>query len=286
MPDSIPPQTQIGCVHLTVRDIARQVEYYERSIGLRARSRDGAVQLGAGGEALLTLWENPQAIRSRRTTGLFHFAILLPSRPSLARTLAHLIQTKTPIAGASDHGVSEALYLSDPEGNGIEIYRDRPREEWPREGDGYRMTVDPLDGERLLAEAGGAPDRGGELPPETRMGHIHLHVRAIDEAREFYVGVLGFQETARMGTSALFVSAGGYHHHVGLNTWNGVGAPAPPAGSQGLRRYEVLLPDETEIERVASRLRGAGITMERGDEGLETADPSGNRIMLRRGSGG
>lgn len=285
MPDSISPQTRIGCVHLTVGDLTRQVEYYERRIGLRARSRDGAAQLGAGGEALLTLWENRQATRPRRTTGLFHFAILLPSRPWLARTLAHLIRTETPIAGASDHGVSEALYLSDPEGNGIEIYRDRPREEWPREGDGYRMKTDPLDGAGLLAEAGDAPDRGGELPSETRMGHIHLHVRAIDEARQFYVGVLGFQETARMGTSALFVSAGGYHHHVGLNTWNGAGAPAPPSGSQGLRRYEMVLPDETEIDRVASRLRGAGITMERGDEGLETADPSGNRIVLRRGPG-
>lgn len=283
MPDSISPQTRIGCVHLTVRDIARQVEYYERRIGLRVRSRDGAVQLGAGGEALLTLRENPKATRPRRTTGLFHFAILLPSRPWLARTLTDLIRTETPIAGASDHGVSEALYLSDPEGNGIEIYRDRPREEWPRDGDGYRMKTDPLDGPGLLAEAQGAPDGGGELPPETRIGHIHLHVRAIDEARQFYVDVLGFQETARMGTSALFVSAGGYHHHVGLNTWNGVGAPAPRAGSQGLRRYEVLLPDEAEVERVASRLRNAGIAVERGDEGLETADPSGNQIVLRRG---
>lgn len=272
-------------MHLTVRDLDRQVEYYERRIGLRVRSRDGAVQLGAGGEALLALWENPRGTRPRRATGLFHFAILLPSRPCLARTLAHLIRTETPIAGAADHDVSEALYLSDPEGNGIEIYRDRPREEWPREGGGYRMGVEPLDGAGLLAEARDAPDRGGVLPPETRIGHIHLHVRAIDEARQFYAGALGFQETARMGTSALFVSAGGYHHHVGLNTWNGVGAPAPPAGSQGLRRYEIVLPDEAEVERVASRLRDAGIATERGDEGLETADPSGNRIVLRRGPG-
>ncbi|MGH7682039.1 MAG: VOC family protein [Candidatus Eiseniibacteriota bacterium] len=282
MTDVISPQARIGSVHLAVRDLERETGFYERRIGLRASPTEGGATLSAGGEVLLRLWENPRASLPRRTTGLYHLAILLPSRPWLARTLGHLIQSETPISGASDHGVSEALYLSDPEGNGIEIYRDRPREEWSRDGDEVRMVVDPLDLEGLLAEA--APSAAWDgLPPETRIGHIHLHVRDIDEARRFYVGVVGFQETARLATSALFVSAGGYHHHVGLNTWNGVGAPAPPPGSQGLRHYDILLPDDGEVGRIASRLRGAEISVEDGKEGLETADPSGNRIVLRVG---
>jgi catechol 2,3-dioxygenase len=293
----IDPRASIGTVHLTVSDLDRSVAFYRDRLGMVPRSgASGEVRLkapgdGAAGNAgsetatgpsdLLALWPSPGAPRVRGATGLYHFAILVPSRLDLARTLAHLRDTRTRLTGASDHLVSEALYLDDPEANGIEIYRDRPRAEWPLEEGGVRMAVDPLDLDALLAEADSTNVPWTGLAPGTRMGHIHLRVSDLPEAERFYVGALGFEVMARYGDSALFVSAGRYHHHIGLNTWAGVGAHAPPPGAAGLREYVVRLPVVEERDRVAAQARAAGYPAEATAGGAHSLrDPSSNRIVL------
>jgi catechol 2,3-dioxygenase len=178
--------------------------------------------------------------------------------------------------GAADHGVSEALYLADPDGNGIEIYRDRPRAEWPFLGGQLRMGADPVDLDALLAEGSPADHRG--LAPGTVIGHVHLHVSRLDTAQHFYVEVLGFELMQRYGPSALFVSAGGYHHHIGLNTWAGVGAPPPPPGAIGLRHFDVPLPTAGARADVERRLRTAGVEFEQTSAQLVVRDPSRNVI--------
>lgn len=285
MTPSLHTSAHIGAVHLTVRDLERSLAYYQDRIGLRLDDREGATaRLGVPGRDLLVLTENPAARPSRGTTGLYHFALLVPTRLDLARAFARLVETRTPMTGASDHGVSEALYLSDPDLNGIEIYRDRPREDWPWQGDRLAMTTEALDLEALLAELGGdSPSAGstGALDPETRMGHVHLHVSDLGAAGSFYVDTLGFAPMQRYGPSALFVSAGGYHHHVGLNTWQGAGAPPPPEDAVGLRHFEIVLPNEEEVERVAARLSETKGGLEKREGGLFLRDPSRNGILLR-----
>lgn len=279
---ALDPATTIGAVHLVVRDLAGATAYYRDRLGFTVRSNaDGVTRLGAGGADLLVLRESPTAPRVRGTTGLFHFAILVPSRAELAETLARLSADRTSLTGASDHLVSEALYLSDPEGNGIEIYRDRPRAEWPTEpGGGVAMDTLPLDLEELLdaRERSGEPAR--RLSAGSRIGHVHLYVSRLAEAEAFYVGVLGFATMARYGRAALFVSAGGYHHHVGLNVWLGEGAPPPAEGAAGLEHFVVRLPGGEELGRVAERLRAAGAPLEPAGTGFVTRDPSSNRILL------
>ena len=279
---SLDPRTAIGPVRLTVADLDRAQEFYERAIGLRHVERSGDVtRLGAEpGTPLLELIGRPDAPpRPPRATGLFHLAILVPSRPELARALERVVDAGFSFTGTSDHLVSEALYLNDPEGNGIELYRDRPREEWPRANGTIQMSTEPLDVDALMAELPPGPDGG--MPPGTRMGHVHLQVADLEPAEAFYHGVLGFDVTVRGYPGALFLSAGGYHHHIGLNTWNSAGAPQPELGSRGLSRFEVVLPDGDELERVAVQVDAAGLRSERSDGGLLVADPSGNRVLLR-----
>jgi len=284
---SIQPGTSLGPVHLTVRDLARSVAFYERRLGFAVREAGpGVARLGAGGPDLLVLWEHPDAPRVRGASGLYHFAVLVPSRLALARTLAHLLATRTPLTGASDHRVSEALYLADPEGNGIEIYRDRPRGEWPFEGGELRMTTDPLDVDDLLAERGERDEPWSGLAPGTSIGHVHLHVANLVDAGRFYASVLGFERMARLGQSALFLSAGGYHHHIGLNTWAGAGAPPPPAGAAGLRHFVVRLPDRAERDRIVGRARDAGVEVAEAEGEWSLRDPSANRIVLAAGDEG
>ena len=277
----IDPAASIGWVHLTISDLERSVRFYESHLGFAVHRQDGRTAcLGAGGPDLLVLSQCETAPRVRGTTGLYHFAILVPTRADLARSLRRLVATETVLQGAADHGVSEALYLADPDGNGIEIYRDRPRAEWPYAGGQLRMGADPIDLDELLTEKASVPDRAG-LATGTVIGHVHLHVARLDDAERFYVGVLGFQLMQRYGPSALFVSAGGYHHHIGLNTWAGVGAPPPPPGAIGLRHFVVQLPSESAVEQVASRARAAGIAIEPLDDGLLVRDPAKNAIVLR-----
>ena len=205
----------------------------------------------------------------------------MPTRLDLALAVARLAQARWPLDGASDHLVSEALYLSDPDGNGIEIYRDRPRDEWRFTEGQLEMATLPLDMNELLRELERADGFQQLAPAATRIGHVHLQVSDIAEAERFYSGVLGFDVMVRGYPGALFVSAGGYHHHLGLNTWNSAGSPPPPPGAVGLRSYEITLPDAAELDAVLGRVRAAGIPIEdRGSDRL-VRDPSGNGVLLR-----
>ncbi len=275
---ALPAATSIGAVHLTVTDLDRAVAFYTQGFGFKLHGREGdSARLGAGGADLLVLVGKPDAVKTRGTTGLYHFAVLVPSRPDLARALRQLIDRRVPLTGMSDHSVSESLYLSDPDGNGIEIYRDRPRAEWPVVGGRLAMTTDPLDVESLLAEREGS---WAGLPPGTRIGHVHLHVSHLEDSEPFYAGLLGFDLRQRFGRSALFLAAGGYHHHIGLNTWVGVGASPPPPGSVGLRRFEIQLPDAATLDQLFARVRRAGVAVSETPGGAEVIDPSGNRIRF------
>jgi catechol 2,3-dioxygenase len=275
----IDPATAIGGVHLTISDLDRSVRFYQAHLGFVTHRRDQRnAWLGAGGSDLLVLSQCENAPRVRGTTGLYHFAVLVPSRADLGRALRRMIETDTVLQGVADHGVSEALYLADPDGNGIEIYRDRPRAEWPFVNGRLQMGADPLDVDAILAEDNGRDGRG--LAPETVIGHVHLHVSRLADAERFYVDVLGFQLMQRYGPSALFVSAGGYHHHIGLNTWAGVGAPPPPSGAIGLRHFVVKLPGDAARATVEERVRAAGISIDTAPEGPVVRDPAGNAILL------
>ncbi|MGE5635752.1 MAG: VOC family protein [Nocardioidaceae bacterium] len=285
---SIHAHTALGAVGLTVADPERLRAFYEEAVGLRTLERaEACVRLGAApGRPLVELRGDPAAPpRPPRSTGLFHLALLVPSRAELALALRRVVAAGWRFTGASDHLVSEALYLGDPEGNGIEIYRDRPRSEWPRAGGELRMETLPLDLERVMRELPDGDEADG-LGRAARLGHVHLQVADLAQAGRFYEGVLGFDVTVRSYPGALFLSAGGYHHHIGLNTWASAGAPSPPPGARGLRCFEVVLPDEAELERIARRVAAAGLEAERGERGLLVADPSGNRVLLRAAGDG
>jgi len=278
----IDPHTVIDEVHLTISDLDRSLRFYQSQLGFTVHQRsDRTARLGAGGADLLVLSQCEKAPRVRGTTGLYHFAILVPSRGDLARALRRLVETDTVMQGAADHGVSEALYLADPDGNGIEVYRDRARAQWPYVAGALRMGADPLDVVAFLAEP--ADQKSGGLPPGTTIGHVHLHVSRLADAERFYVEVLGFELMQRYGPSALFVSAGGYHHHFGLNTWAGVGAPPPPPGALGLRHVVVRLTAAGAAD-VVSRLHAAGIPVEPTPDGTLVRDPAGNAILLQTGA--
>lgn len=279
---SIPKNSEIGLVSLTVADLARSLDYYESNIGLSLLQQEANVAtLGSGTTALLMLTERPSAKRVARATGLYHFALLVPTRLELAKTLQHLIDTQTIIDGASDHLVSEALYLTDPDGNGIEIYRDRPRTEWITHNGSLQMNTQRLDVQGVMAELENRHDTWQGIHADTVMGHIHLHVSRLDEAEKFYTDVLGFDLMTRYGPSASFVSAGGYHHHIGMNTWAGIGAPAPPEHAIGLNWYTILLPTQDDLQETAVRLETASIPYQKQETGLFLRDPANNGIVLR-----
>jgi catechol 2,3-dioxygenase len=282
-PFSIHPDTTVGPVDLAVADLGRAEQFYREVLGFKQLSReDSTLTLTADGEApLLILHEQPGARpKPRRATGLYHFAILTPTRRDLARSLRRLAEMQWPLSGASDHLVSEALYLDDPDGNGIEIYRDRPRAEWPRSGGRIQMATDPLDFDGVIGEMEGNDQPWDGLAPGTTIGHVHLHVADLRAAEAFYHGLLGFDIITNYGGSALFVSAGGYHHHLGLNTWAGVGAPPPPPDAAGLRHFAIVLPNPAALEPVVARVRGRDIAIEQTDEGLLLRDPSQNGVLL------
>jgi catechol 2,3-dioxygenase len=278
---TINPQTQMGRVHLTVADLSRSLDYYQQHIGLALiRKEEQTAYLGVDTRELLVLTEQPGARPMRRTTGLYHFALLVPSRLELARTLQHLLATEAPISGASDHAVSEALYLTDPDGHGIEIYRDRPRSEWLYPDGKLKLVTEPFDVDGVLGELNGRSAPYSGLHPDTIMGHVHLHVADIPAAEQFYGELLGFEIMARYGPSASFVAAGGYHHHLGLNTWAGVGAPPPPKDAARLLWYEILLPDTAVLAKLTQRIEAAGLTVTKRENGRALTDPSGNGILL------
>jgi catechol 2,3-dioxygenase len=270
-----------GAVRLRVADLEGIRDFYERAIGLQQLGdEDGAVALGTEAETVVELESAPDAPpRPAGTSGLFHLAILVPSRADLARAIHRVAGAGGRLTGASDHLVSEALYLSDPEGNGIEIYRDRPREEWPRSDGQIEMDTRPLDLEGVLGELSRGED-GGPVAEGTRIGHVHLNVGDLPAAEDFYAGLLGLDVTVRGYPGALFVSSGGYHHHIGLNTWAGEGAPPPPPGSRGLRWFGLVLPDEAALEHLERRLTAKGVGYRREGDALHLSDPSGNEVAL------
>ncbi len=286
----IPSGTRIGAVHLTVSDLERSLIFYRQQVGFGEVWRRGpSAGLGVANRVLLVVHESPGAPRPpHRTTGLYHFAILVPSRLELARSLRHFADIGTPMQGFSDHHVSEALYLADPDGIGIEVYRDRPRDEWLGPDGRFHMTLDPLDVEGLLQEADADRRASGAsssaewagLAPETTIGHVHLRVSFIEDSERFYREVLGFDLTQRYGESAIFLSAGGYHHHIAANVWAGIGAPPPPEGAIGLKHFEIVLPDATALADVARRINAAGVEANVAEDIVRVNDPSGNRIEL------
>lgn len=274
-------EIELGLVSLTVSDLRRSVRFYQESLGFKLlNEQDEKAFLGVGEKNLLILVEKLGAIYYPRRTGLYHFAILTPSRKELGNVLKNLIENSTPIQGGADHLVSEAIYLADPDGNGIEIYRDRPRADWEYENGTLLMATDPLDFQGILAEAEGEGNEWNGLDGETRLGHMHLHVADLTQAADFYEHTLGFDLQLYYGTSAAFLSAGGYHHHIGINTWNGTGALPPPPDSVGLRHFSVKLPSHDELARLVERITLTEVQYEEIDDGLLVKDPSQNGILF------
>ncbi|MEQ8674081.1 MAG: VOC family protein [Aggregatilineales bacterium] len=269
----------IGTVFLKVHDLELMSRFYQDIIGLHVRHEDDAIAvLGAGDDDLLVLQASDGA-HYPGVTGLYHFALLLPTRLALARSLQHFIHMRTRLQGASDHLVSEALYLADPEGNGIEIYWDRPRETWFRAGE-LQMDTVPLDIQDLINELAVIPpeeDVWTGLPAGTTVGHIHLHVASIQESEHFYREILGLDVLFNIG-SALFMSYEGYHHHIGANVWGG--RNVPPSDALGLDKFVLRLADADQRNTIVDRLITAQIPVDKTDDGYLTHDPSNNAILL------
>jgi catechol 2,3-dioxygenase len=272
--DGLPPDAAIGRVALRVADLDRQVDFYERVVGLAAIERsDGGATLGVDGTELLRLEERPDLEPSGRDeTGLFHTAFLFPDRAALGDALDR-VEERWQLTGASDHLVSEALYLDDTEGNGVELYRDRPREEWTIHDDG-RIDIDTLGLDLQPIRDAAAGEDGA--PSETTVGHVHLEVSDVDAGRQFYVDELGMGLKQTYGPNAIFVAAGDYHHHVGANTWNG---RTEPGEGLGLDWFEVVVPDEEAMEAVRQRFEDGGRDCSDGERGFAVDDP--DRIELR-----
>jgi catechol 2,3-dioxygenase len=282
----VPADTRMGAVHLTVADLGRSLEYYRWALGLQVREQGGGrACLGAGGEDLLVLTEQPGARPARGYCGLYHFALLVPERVDLARWLIHAARERVPLVGLSDHFVSEAIYLQDPDDHGIEIYWDRPRDLWEGEV-GRRMTTLPLDTDSLLSEVDDpASDTFEEVAAGTTMGHVHLRVAEIAPTVAFYRDVIGLGVMAQLGAQAAFLSAGGYHHHIGGNTWESGGAPPAPPETATLTQATFLLPEATAVDQLAERLLASG--REPAIEGavVRARDPSGNPLAFTTAGG-
>ncbi|HWK29007.1 MAG TPA: VOC family protein [Solirubrobacter sp.] len=261
----LPASLTLGPVHLVVADLDRSVAWYQSALGLPVDAREDATATLGG---VLVLHEDPAAQPAGRTAGLYHYALLYPSREELARAAVRLAVTQTPIQGASDHRTHEAIYLADPDGNGIELAADRDRSVWPADL-GYARGPDPLDFPSLLATVEGE-EPTPRVGPGLRVGHLHLHVGDIDEALAFYRDTLGFELQAHLGTAA-FVSAGGYHHHLGVNVWNGRGVPGPPPHTVGLAHWTVVVPNLDALH-----LPNA----EPVDGGLLVRDPWGTAVVF------
>ena len=282
----LPDDVRIGAVALQVADLDRSLGFYENVLGFRVLAREDApgsrsARLAAQGDerVLLELYEKPGVlpVPRRGRLGIYHFAILLPTRRDLARFLRHATALGVHI-GSSDHLVSEALYLVDPDGITVEVYRDRPRGEWTYQKDEVVAGILPLDGEHLLAAAGDQPWRG--LPADTTIGHMHFYVGEIPPAEAFYHAALGFDKIAWSMPGMLFVSAGGYHHHVGLNTW-AAGSPVATDDDARLLSWELVLPDPVTTETAAENLRRAGYDVTPSDGAFLARDPWGITVRLR-----
>jgi len=263
----LPPDTRLGRIRLRVSDLPRAVQFYSEVLGFNVAADDGGTAvLGAGDDtALLILHSAPGAPpRPAGTTGLFHMAFLLPDRIELGSMIRRVRDAGVTFEGFADHNVSEAAYLTDPDGNGIELYADRSRDVWHSVDGPVYMTTEPLDVEGLLAAARRAAP---ELPSGTTLGHVHLRVSTLEAAEAFYVDRLGMEVTTRRYPGALFFAAGGYHHHVGVNVWGGVGLPQAPPGSPGLLSFEIVVPDP-EARQVLLGVADFGVLHDLDDVGI------------------
>jgi catechol 2,3-dioxygenase len=281
----IHPDATVGQLELTVADLSRSISFYKDLIGLQViEDSENQATFGVPGDPFLTLSEQPEANPwprgGRSYAGLYHFAILVPERVDLGRWLAHWLRQQMPLPGQGDHFVSEALYLEDPDGHGIEIYWDRPRETWEWQDGQVRMGVEPVDIRGLLELAESAAEPWTGMPNGTTLGHIHLQVSDIDETARFYDSVLGLDIVAQM-PSALFMSAGGYHHHIGANVWHSRGGEIAPPESARLVYFTVNLPDSAAMDEVLNRLETAGVEFDSPEDGAEVQDPSGILIRLK-----
>jgi catechol 2,3-dioxygenase len=272
----LPDDLRFGAIALAVSDLERSIDYYQRRLGMELLARDGSrATLGADGRRLLELEERRGAARDPDAADLFHFALRVPSRPALARQLARLMATDTRLTGASDHGVSEALYLRDPDGHGIEFYRDRPRDTWYRDGR-VHMGTTALDLEKLLGERPASAGDEAALDPGTVIGHVHLETVDLGRAKAFYVDRLGLDVTAER-PGATFMSKGGYHHHVAVNTWGGRTRPAQDdRGRIGMLWFEIELPDPSGLAALAVDF-GAPVNA---GQPLVVTDPNGLAIRF------
>jgi catechol 2,3-dioxygenase len=291
---ALPDDTRLGPVTLAVRNVERALAFYRDLAGLTEhrttgdgaasasamRNEDGRiVTLGAGGAHVVRLKEEPAARPSpERSSGLYHTAIRYPDRATLAWAIRRILDARYPLTGASDHGVSEAFYLDDPDGHGVELYADRPRERWRWAGNMVEMVSKPLDFDSLLAEA---EVRFDGAPEGTVVGHVHLRVSSIEEAERFYCDVVGFAVTARLANTATFMAAGGYHHHIGANIWQSRGAPAAGRGYVGLRELTIIVPASGGVAAFIERAEGAGVAVARESDGSAVAsDPWEHRVRV------
>lgn len=281
------PNLYVSHVQLKVSNLANSIEYYKSVIGFQVleQTNDTAYLTFDGKTSLVSLVEVANAQQVQSTTGLYHLALLLPTRKDLGNIVQHFIENQVKI-GAGDHDVSEALYLYDPDGNGIEIYSDRPAEDWKWDAnDQVYMTTETVDFESVLADADGT---WAGLPEGTVMGHIHLSVKDLPSTQQFYTNVLDYEVVTVYGNQALFISTGKYHHHIGLNTWNSQGGPALPANATGLKSYTIVLKDEAYAAHVKAQLEAAGFVVETfteapafgGAQAFSTVDPNGIRIVF------
>ena len=272
---------RMGAIGLIARDLPLLTDYYRDLLGLTVQERtERKVRLGTGAVTLIEIEHRPEAKPDdTATAGLYHTAFLMPTRADHARWILHILRNRIPISGASDHGVSEAFYLDDPEGNGVEVYNDRPRERWQREGDLIVMQTKQLDVEAILREVDPAAAAYTGAPEGLRIGHVHLRVGDVMEAEQFYRGAVGLDLTRRRG-GATFMSSGGYHHHVGANVWHSEGAGARDPNRAGLAWFAVEAADAATLSTTADRLKAAKAPIEPTAEGFESADPWGTRVRF------
>jgi catechol 2,3-dioxygenase len=284
-PFRIADATRIGYVHLRVRDLERSLAFYLDVLGFKLVSggaHTATLSATGRGPGLVVLTARKDApARPPRSTGLYHFAIRVPNRRALAMMIRHLEDMQWPVQGYADHDVSEAVYLADPDGIGIEVYADRPRDEWPLRAGQVEMVTEPLELDRLMRELDTWPGEWEGLDLATDIGHIHLRVSNLQASDEFYHGVLGFDVMQRDMVGALFLAAGGYHHHIGVNTWSSLGAPRPPADAVGLISFGLLIPDAETLREVTRRLSAAGAPLTNQDDGsVRVGDPDSIFIEL------
>jgi catechol 2,3-dioxygenase len=274
---------RIGATALAVRDLDSMIAYYRTLLGLAEIERTAdTVRLGAGGVPFLTLEHRPNfKPDDPRSAGLYHNAFLMPTRLDLARWIMHVVKHRIPVSGASDHEVSEAIYLDDPEGNGVEVYGDRPKSAWRWQDNMVAMRTEALDVEAILQELDETTPPYEGAPDGLRVGHIHLHVGDVDKAEDFYSGILGLDVVRRRG-GATFMSSGGYHHHVGANTWRSPGAGMRDPERAGLSWFSFEAADEAAYDAFVARLKAAGVATSDSAGGLEFADPWGNRVRLAK----